>query len=88
MSFFVYIIQSQMDGTFYKGFTTNIERRLEEHNSGESRYTAKKMPWDLVYLQKMTSKKEALIREKQIKHFNSNYLKQLIENYKNNNRLE
>ena len=77
-----------MDGTFYKGFTTNIERRLEEHNSGESRYTAKKMPWDLVYLQKMTSKKEALIREKQIKHFNSNYLKQLIENYKNNNRLE
>ena len=81
MDYFVYIIQSEIDGTFYKGFTTNITKRLEEHNTGKSRYTSHKIPWKLVYLEEFSSKKNALIREKQIKRFNSIYLKQIIGNY-------
>ena len=72
-----------MDGTFYKGFTTNILKRLEQHNNGESRYTSKKTPWKLVYLEICDSKKDALIKERKIKHYNSEYLNKIIEEFQN-----
>jgi hypothetical protein len=40
MPFYVYIIRSLKDNSYYKGFTENYERRLEEHNQGLSKYTA------------------------------------------------
>ena len=49
MNWFVYIIQSEVDGNYYKGITQNIEKRLSEHNSGESKFTSTKLPWKLVY---------------------------------------
>ncbi len=82
MSYFVYIIQSEKDHTYYKGFTQNIEKRMFEHNNGLSRYTSLKMPWKLVFIQEFQTKREALIREKQIKRFNSVYLEKLIHSYK------
>ena len=82
MSYFVYIIQSEVDNTYYKGYTQNPEYRLCQHNNGESRYTSNKIPWNLVFLEEYQTKKEAIIREKQIKRFNSQYLKKLIENQK------
>ena len=82
MPYFVYILQSEKDHSYYKGFTENISKRLFEHNNGFSRYTSKKMPWKLVYLQEFETKREALIREKQIKRFNSVYLEKLIQSYK------
>ena len=82
MSYFVYIIQSEVDNTYYKGYTQNPEYRLFEHNNGKSRYTSNKTPWRLVYLEGCQTKKEAIIREKQIKRFNSQYLKKLIEKQK------
>ncbi|NLZ96271.1 MAG: GIY-YIG nuclease family protein [Bacteroidales bacterium] len=82
MAYFVYIIQSEVDNTYYKGFTENPENRIWQHNNGKSRYTSKKIPWKLVYLEEYQTKREALIREKQIKRFNSQYLKELIEKQK------
>ena len=79
MGYFVYIIQSEIDNTYYKGFTENPEQRIIQHNNGESRYTSTKTPWRLVYLEECDTKREALIRERQIKRFNSQYLKKLIE---------
>jgi putative endonuclease len=67
MAFYVYIIQSKKDKSFYKGYTENYEKRLDQHNKGESSYTSKKIPWNLVYLEMHNSKKEALIREKNLK---------------------
>ncbi len=84
MSYYVYIIESEKDGTFYKGYTKNIDKRLIEHNNGQSRYTSKKMPWKLVYLEEFETKREALIRERKIKHYNSEYLLTMIKNYKEN----
>jgi putative endonuclease len=49
MSYFVYIIQSLKDNSFYIGSTNDLERRLSEHNQGLSKYTSAKMPWELVY---------------------------------------
>jgi len=64
---------------FYKGYTRYPEKRLFEHNNGLSRYTKGKGPWKLVYLEKFKTKKEALIRERQLKRVNTKYLRWLIQ---------
>ncbi len=81
--YYVYIIQSEVDGTFYKGYSTNYLQRLEEHNSGLSQYTSRKTPWKLVYVEEFVSKTEALKREKMLKKQNPNYLNWLIEQNSN-----
>lgn len=78
--YFVYIIKSEVDNTFYKGYTENLTRRLEEHNLGKSQYTSTKVPWKLVYFEEFSTKKEALIREKKIKRYNTDYIRTLIKN--------
>ena len=67
MKFTVYIIQSEYDKSFYIGYTSNIEQRIEYHNTGKSRYTSRKMPWRLVYTEHFDSRSEALQREKFLK---------------------
>ena len=83
MDFYVYIIQSEPLGIYYKGYTTNPELRLLEHNSDQSRYTSGKGPWKLVYLEKMKDKRSALIRERQLKKSNLNYIKWLLSQESN-----
>jgi putative endonuclease len=79
MGYFVYVIKSQVDGTLYKGFTTNYQNRILEHNNGLSRYTSSKTPWDLIYLEEFASKTDALKREKQLIRANKSYLLWLFE---------
>jgi len=81
MAYYVYVLQSLKDFSYYKGYTENIVVRLERHNNGESRYTRTKMPWKLVYLQELPTKRDALIRERQLKRFNSDYLAKIIFDY-------
>ena len=81
MPFFVYIIQSERDNSFYKGFSESVFQRLEQHNRGESHYTSTKKPWKLVYFEELPTKREALIREKQMKRYNSVYLRKLISDF-------
>jgi putative endonuclease len=83
MDYFVYIIQSEQSGIFYKGYTSYPTLRLEEHNNGQSRYTANKGPWKMIYLEKMPDKTAALKRERQLKRVNSNYINWLINQESN-----
>ena len=47
--YYVYLIKSiTSPETLYVGYTTNLEQRLETHNSGGSIHTAKYRPWQLV----------------------------------------
>jgi putative endonuclease len=78
MSWVVYILQSEVDGDYYKGVTQNIETRLLEHNSGESKFTSTKLPWILVYSKAYKLKRDALIEEKRIKKLNRKSLELLI----------
>ncbi len=66
MPFFVYIIQSEKDHSYYKGYSEDPLKRLVQHNNLESSYTSLKAPWKLVYVERLNSKQEALVREKQI----------------------
>ena len=65
--FFVYIIKSTIDNRLYKGFTTDLERRIKEHNSGKNKSTSPYKPWNLVYFEKFTDRIEARKREKYFK---------------------
>ena len=72
-----------MDQTFYKGFTENPLKRLEQHNAGEMNYTSKKIPWEIVCLINIETKKDALIAEKKVKKYDHTRLKSLIISEKN-----
>ena len=65
--FFVYVIKSVKDGRLYKGFTTDLERRLSDHNSGKNKSTAPYKPWEIAYYEKVTNREEARKREKYFK---------------------
>ena len=65
--FFVYIIQSKKDFTFYVGQTNDLDVRLSKHNDGFSKYTSSKLPWRLVYFEMFDTRTEAIKREKEIK---------------------
>jgi putative endonuclease len=66
MAFYVYIIQSLKDSSFYKGYSENPYERLQQHNEGLSEYTSHKIPWVLVCLLLFETKRDALIKEKAI----------------------
>jgi putative endonuclease len=74
MPWYVYILESEIDGDYYKGSTQDYLKRLEEHNTGLSKFTSTKRPWKLRYAEVFSTKKEALIREKQLKRQNRTYL--------------
>jgi predicted GIY-YIG superfamily endonuclease len=62
MSFYyVYIIQSLSDtGSFYTGFTENLEQRLQDHNSGKNLHTSKSRPWRIKTALSFTDRQKAL----------------------------
>lgn len=81
-TFYVYVIQSLNDNIFYEGFTESPLRRLMQHNNKESSYTSAKTPWRLVYVEEMNSKREALIREKNLKKATIERIRALIDHPK------
>ena len=84
MEYWVYVIQSQASGKIYIGQTGNLERRLLRHNQKlpvkKTSYTAKnKGPWQVVYKEKLLTRKGALTREKALKgHQGREFIKKLI----------
>jgi len=61
--FYTYILQSEIDKSFYVGHSSDIKKRLEYHNQGLSKYTSKKIPWKLVYFENFKTKSDANQRE-------------------------
>jgi putative endonuclease len=51
----------------YIGQTNNLERRIEEHNTREGRYTSNKGPWKLIFKEEFASRSLAMRREKFLK---------------------
>ncbi len=65
--YYTYIAQCS-DGTYYTGYTTDIEKRIAVHNAGTgAKYTKTRRPVHLVYLEESDSKSLAMQREAAIK---------------------
>ena len=67
------------NGKYYTGSTTNLERRLKEHNNGEgANFTAKHLPVQLVYSEEFRFISEAFLREKQVQNWSRKKKEALI----------
>jgi putative endonuclease len=66
--YFLYILQCA-DHTFYTGITTNLDRRIKEHNSSKlgAKYTKARRPVKLIYSKNFENRSEASIEESRIK---------------------
>jgi len=63
----VYVLECS-DGTYYTGYTTDVERRVAEHDAGDgAKYTRGRTPVELVYTERFESKSAAMSREYEIK---------------------
>jgi putative endonuclease len=67
--YYVYVIRSLKDGKHYTGMTSNLERRVAEHNKGKkgTPSTSKRGPFILVYNEAVRDRNEARTREKYLK---------------------
>ena len=66
--FTVYVLHSQIFDKIYVGYTSDIEKRLFAHNHSSNKgWTKNFQPWKIIYTEKYEKKKDAIIREKQLK---------------------
>lgn len=80
--YYVYVLQSLIDKNFYTGYTSDLKRRLEEHNSGISKSTKYRKPLILIYFEGCNNIKDAMKREKYLKTtYGKRYIKNRLANY-------
>lgn len=80
--YYVYLLKSEKDNKFYTGYTSDLKRRLLQHNHGENTSTAHRIPLKLVYYEAYASKDDAIIREQKLKQF-KNGRTRLLDRLKN-----
>ncbi|MEK7132940.1 MAG: GIY-YIG nuclease family protein [Patescibacteria group bacterium] len=70
---YVYLLKSEVDNELYIGSTSDLKRRFAEHNSGQSRATKPRRPFQLVYYEAYKSRADAIFREKNLKRYSRAY---------------
>jgi putative endonuclease len=66
---FVYVLRCS-DDTLYTGYTTDVQRRVDEHDAGEgAKYTRGRTPVELVHVESYDSRSDAMSREHEIKSY-------------------
>ncbi|MGD0753609.1 MAG: GIY-YIG nuclease family protein [Bacteroidales bacterium] len=81
-SYYVYVLRSKLDNKFYTGFTSDLEKRLEEHNNGKVYSTKARIPFEIVYYEVSFCIDDATHREKYLKTtYGKRYIKNRLKNY-------
>ena len=79
MMWYLYILRCR-DGSLYTGITTDVEKRLEAHQSGKgAKYTRGRGPLELIYKEECGGHSEALKRELEVKALSRAEKLKLIE---------
>lgn len=83
MSFFyVYILQSLKDKKFYTGYTSDLKKRIKNHNEGKVLSTRNRIPFEIVYFEGCKNQEDALHREKYLKTtYGKRYIKNRLRNF-------
>lgn len=77
--YIVYVLRSVKDGRRYIGMTTDLDRRLKEHNRGQTTSTRNGRPFVLVYYEECKDRQSSREREKYFKTAaGTRYLKKVI----------
>jgi len=76
---YVYVLRCA-DDTLYTGYTTDVERRVAEHDAGEgAKYTRGRTPVDLVHVESFESRSAALSREHEVKSLSRARKERLVD---------
>jgi putative endonuclease len=67
ISYSTYILFRRSIGRYYIGHTEDLERRIDEHNRGFSKWTRLGIPWEIVYHIEFETKSESIKYENKIK---------------------
>ena len=67
MFYYVYILRSQKNKSLYIGYTADLRKRLEQHNSGESQATKPFRPYELIFYEAFLNRIDAKHREEYLK---------------------
>ena len=79
--YWVYVLKSGVDEKLYYGLTSNLEQRLDQHNSGLVRSTKSRRPFKIVYHEKVSDLITARRKEKYFKSgFGRKYVARKINN--------
>ncbi|MEY7849239.1 GIY-YIG nuclease family protein [Natrarchaeobius sp. A-rgal3] len=74
----VYVLEC-VDGTFYTGYTTDLQRRVAEHDAGDgAKYTRGRTPVELRYHERYDSRSQAMSREYEIKQLSRGAKERLV----------
>ncbi|OGE89867.1 MAG: hypothetical protein A2722_04555 [Candidatus Doudnabacteria bacterium RIFCSPHIGHO2_01_FULL_50_11] len=65
--YYIYILQSEKDQSYYTGFTEDLKLRLKDHNTHGNKYSSTKTPYHIVWYCAFSQKKKALGFEKYLK---------------------
>lgn len=80
--YYVYVIRSIKSGMLYTGFTSDLRKRFNEHQSGKSTYTKSRGPYELIYFEASFNANDALAREKYLKTgMGKRYLKNRMKRF-------
>lgn len=85
MAYFCYLLECA-DGSFYCGWTTDLQRRLKMHRSGKgARYTRMNSPVELVYFEEVEDRQAAMKRELAIKRLPHAKKKSMAQEFSHEN---
>lgn len=77
--FYTYVLRNSLTGRHYIGSTSNIIRRIAQHNGGKTKSTRQKGIWEVIYREEFQTCIDARRRERKIKSYKGgNAFKQLI----------
>ena len=65
--YYVYVLQSEKDGNWYTGYTSDLKKRLQEHNKGYNFSTKNRRPRKLIYYEASLNENDAKARERYLK---------------------
>lgn len=65
--YYVYLLQSQIDQGWYIGYTSDLQRRFQEHNRGDTKSVIHRKPFILIYYEAYIHKMDAIGRERFLK---------------------
>jgi len=81
MMWFVYFVMCA-DNTLYCGATNNVQKRIDKHNSGKgAKYTSRRLPVRLSYVEACACKSDALKLEYRLKQLSRKQKDGLINEY-------
>lgn len=75
---YVYVVEC-VDDSLYTGYTTDVDRRVAEHNDGTgAKYTRSRRPVELVHVERYASRSAAMSREYEVKQFSRRQKERLV----------